>query len=80
MLNTIAAARKDSLTVDVTGLDEFDITDFSSEASDAQSLLSLGIDSTTLKKQIYKRIALKYLSDARQEVKNQIAAEIDAGI
>jgi len=79
VLNTIAAARQDGLTVDATGLDEFDITDFSSEASDAQSLLNMQIDSPTLKKQIYKRIALKYLSDARQDVKNQIAAEIDAG-
>jgi hypothetical protein len=80
VLNTIAAARQDGLTVSATGLDEFDITDFSSEAADAQSLLGMGIDSKTLKKQIYKRVALKYLSDARQEVKNQIAAEIDAGL
>jgi hypothetical protein len=80
VLNTIAAARQDGLTVSATGLDEFDITDFCSEAADAQSLLGMGIDSKTLKKQIYKRVALKYLSDARQEVKNQIAAEIDAGL
>jgi hypothetical protein len=80
VLNTIAAARKDGLTIDATGVDEFDITDFSSEASDAQSLLDMQIDSKTLRKQIYKRVALKYLSDARQEIKNQIAAEIDAGL
>ena len=40
------------VTIDVTGLDEFDITDFSTEANDAKSLLDLGIDSPTLKKQI----------------------------
>jgi hypothetical protein len=60
------------------GLDEFDITDFSTEASDAKSLMSLGIQSPTLTKQIQKRVALKYLCDARQEIKNRIADEIDA--
>ena len=60
------------------GLDEFDITDFSTEASDAQSLLALGIQSPTLKKQIQKRVAMKYLCDARQDIKNRIAEEIDA--
>ena len=78
ILNAIAAARKDEMVIDVTGLDEFDISDFSSEASDAQSLLNLGIESPTLKKQVFKRVALKYLCDARQEIKNRIADEIDA--
>ena len=78
VLNAIAAARQDGVTIDVTGLDNFDIGDFSSEANDAQSLLSLGIESPTLKKQVFMRVALKYLSDARQEIKNQIADEIDA--
>jgi hypothetical protein len=77
VLNAIAAARQDEMAIDVTGLDEFDIGDFSTEASDAQSLLNLGINSPTLKKQVFKRVALKYLSDARQEIKNRIADEID---
>jgi hypothetical protein len=77
VLEAIAAARQDGLTVEVSGLDEFDITDFSSDATDAQSLLNLGIESPTLKRQVFKRVALKYLSDARQEIKNQIVAEID---
>jgi hypothetical protein len=78
VLNAIAAARKDEMVIDVTGLDEFDIGDFSSEACDAKNLLNLGIDSPTLKKQVFKRVALKYLSDARQEIKNRIVDEIDA--
>jgi hypothetical protein len=78
VLNRIAAARQDGLTIDVTGLDEFDITDFSTEANDAKSLLTLGINSPTLRKQVFKRVALKYLCDARQEIKNRIADEIDA--
>jgi hypothetical protein len=80
VLNMIAAARQDGITIDVTGLDVFDISDFSVEASDAQSLLNLNIESPTLKRQVFKRVALKYLSDARQEVKNRIADEIDASI
>jgi hypothetical protein len=78
LLNAISAARQDGLTAQTTGLDEFDITDFASEAADARALLDLGINSPTLKKQIQKRVALKYLCDARQEVKNQIKDEIDA--
>jgi len=77
IMNGVAAARCDEMTVDVTGLDSFDITDFSSEAADAESLLKLGIESPTLKKQIFKRVALKYLCDARQDVKDRIAEEID---
>jgi hypothetical protein len=78
VLNAIVAARQDDLVVDAVGLDEFDITDFSTEASDAQSLLGLGIQSPTLKKQVQKRVAMKYLCDARQAIKNRIAEEIDA--
>ena len=77
VLNAIEAAREDGLQVYVSGMDEFDIGDFSSELDDAQRLLSLGIDSPTLKKQIFKKLALKYLCDARQDIKGQIAAEID---
>jgi hypothetical protein len=80
VLNAIAAARQDDLVIDAVGLDEFDIADFSTDVGDAQKLLSLEIQSPTLTKQIQKRIALKYLSDARQEIKNRIAQEIDAGI
>ena len=79
ILNGIAAARRDEMRVEVVGLDSFDITDFSSEAHDAACLLGLGIESPTLKKQIFKRVALKYVSDARQEIKDRIAEEIDAG-
>ncbi|HWE52424.1 MAG TPA: hypothetical protein VG273_21690 [Bryobacteraceae bacterium] len=78
VLNAIAEARQDGLTIDASGMDEFDITNFSTEAADAQSLLDMGIASPTLKRQIHKRVALKYLSDARQEIKSRIAAEIDA--
>lgn len=78
VLQAVAAARQDEIRVDVSGLDEFDIADFSSEAADAQSLLNLGIGSPTLKKQIFKRVALKYLCDTRQDIKNRIAEEIEA--
>jgi hypothetical protein len=80
ILGAIVAARQDELAVDAMGLDEFDITDFDMEASDAKSLLNLGIQSPTLTKQIQKRVALKYLCDARQEIKNRIVEEIDASV
>lgn len=78
VMNAIAAARKDELGIDAMGLDEFDITDFSTELNNAKNLLNLGIQSPTLTKQVQKRVAMKYLSDARQQIKNRIAEEIDA--
>ena len=65
VLTAIEEARQDGLVVGVSGLDEFDIADFSSELDDAQRLLSLGIQSPTMKKQIFKKLAMKYLCDLR---------------
>lgn len=80
VLHSIEGAREDGLTIDVTGLDEFDIGEFSGELDDAIKLLAMGIQSQTLKGQIFKRLAHKYLSDVRQEIKDQIAREIDDSI
>jgi len=78
VLRAVALAREDALEVHVSGLDEFDIADFSTELADAERLLEIGISSPTLRKQVLKKLALKFLSDARQEVKDRIAGEIDA--
>ncbi|MGJ5817885.1 hypothetical protein [Paludibaculum fermentans] len=78
LLRTLAAARQDEIEIGVSGLDEFDIGEFSSELEDAQRLLSLGIPSKTLETQIQKKLAMKYLCDASQQVKDRIAQEIDA--
>ena len=78
VLRAIEGARQDGLSIDVSGLDEFDIGDFSNELDDAHKLLALGIGSETLKKQLFKKLASKYFCDARQEIKTQISREIDA--
>jgi len=77
VLEAVAEARQDGVTIDVAGMDEFDIGDFSTELDDAKKLLELGIGSETLKRQIFKKLAFKYLCDSRQEVKNRVAEEID---
>jgi len=77
VLRTIAAARQDGVLVDVSGMDEFDIGDFGAELDDAEKLLKLGIQSPTLRKQVLKKVALKYLCDVRQELKERIATEIE---
>ena len=61
VLRAIEAAREDGLAIGVTGMDEFDIADFATELADAQQLLALGVESPTLKKEIFKKLALKYL-------------------
>jgi hypothetical protein len=78
IVTAITDARQDRMVVSVTGLDEVDISDFTTELENAASLLSLGIESPTLKREICQRLALKYLNDARQEIKDQIVREIDA--
>ena len=80
ILGAIEAARKDGLDIDVSGLDEFDIGDFSTDLDDAKKLLDLNIGSKTLVKQTFKKLAFKYFCDVRQEVKTQIAKEIDEAL
>jgi hypothetical protein len=80
VLRAIEAARQDDVRIDVSGLDDFDIRDFSTDLEDASRLLSIGIDSPTLKKQVFKRLAYKYLCDVRQEIKDTIAQEIDGAL
>ena len=79
VLKAVEAAREDGLNVDVSGMDEFDIGEFSTELADAERLLGLGINSPTLKKQIFKKLALKYLCDVRQGLKDEIVREIEGG-
>lgn len=77
VLRAVDSAREDTLSIDVSGMDEFDIGDYATELEDAQRLLSFGIDSPTLKKQVFKKVAFQFLCDVRQEVKDRIAREID---
>jgi len=77
VLRAVESAREDGLSIDVSGMDEFDIGDFGTELEDAQQLLSLGINSPTLKKQVFKKLAFQFLCDVRQEVKDRIGHEID---
>jgi hypothetical protein len=80
ILLAVEQVRADDLRVSVSGLDEFDIGDFSSEVDDARKLLDLGVGSPTLRRQIYKKLAFKYLCDERQDMKDAIAREIDEWI
>lgn len=77
VLNAVEAAREEGIVVSVMGIDEFDIADFGTELEDAKQLLELGLVSPTLKKEVFKKLSLKYLSDARQDVKDRIVAEIE---
>lgn len=77
VLRTIEAVRADGLKLDVTGMDEFDLAEFSTEIENGERLLKLGIPSTALRKQVQKKLALKYLSDVRADVKDQISRDIE---
>jgi hypothetical protein len=60
-------------------MDQFDIGEFGAELTDAERLLAMKIGSRTLEKQIHKKLALQFLSDMRQEVKDAIVNEIENG-
>jgi hypothetical protein len=77
VLLAVEQAREDGLGITVAGMDEFDIGDFSAEVEDARKLLDLNVGSPTLRRQIYKKLAFKYLCDERQDMKDAIAREID---
>ena len=77
VMMAIRDARVDDVAVSVTGLDEFDIADFGTELEDGKALLELGLLSPTLKKEVFKKLAQKYLCDAPQGVKDRIVAEIE---
>jgi uncharacterized protein YdeI (YjbR/CyaY-like superfamily) len=78
VLMSISDARQDGVKIYVAGMDEMDINDFGTDLDQASKLLQLNIQSPSLKRQIFQRLALKYLSDARQDTKDQIAQEIEA--
>ena len=77
-LELIRAARGDDVKIEVTGMDQFDDPDFQDEVDAAEKLMSLGIESPTFKREVQKRVALKYLEGGSQATKNRILEEIEA--
>ncbi len=76
-LELVAAARRDEVEIEVQGLDQFDVQDFTEELENARRLRDLEIGSGTFHREMQKRLALKYLEDASPEVKNRVAGEIE---
>src|SRR5260370_33763160 len=62
-LRAIEAAREDGASIDVSGMDEFDIGDFGTELEDAETPLKRGIDSTTRRKQAFKKLPFQLTWD-----------------
>jgi len=78
VLDLVAAARQDEVKVEVSGLDQFDVKDLGDELENAQRLRTLEIHSGTFERELHKKLALKFLDDSSQEIKNQIVSEIDS--
>jgi hypothetical protein len=76
-LELVAAARRDEVQVEVNGLDQFDVKDFSEELNQARQLRELEIGSGTFLREMHKRLALKFLEDSSPEVKGAVGQEID---
>lgn len=77
VVETVAEARRDTVEVEVAGLDEFEHTDLRDEIHLAAELEKLGLNSPRLAKEVRKRVALKYLDTASQGTKNAVLDEID---
>lgn len=80
ILALTAEARRDEVSFEVGGMDEFERTDFGEELEAARGLNELGIPSRRFASEVQRRVALKYLEGASQETKNQVLEEIEAGI
>ncbi len=77
VLGLIRLARRDDVEIEVTGMDQFDVPEFSDELAHAEGLRRLAIGSARLDKEVQKRVALKYLDGATQETKNEVVREIE---
>jgi hypothetical protein len=77
ILGTLSAVRADRVRFTVSGLDEFEVHDFREELAEVSQLLAMGIQSETFRKQVFKKLAMKLLSDVNEATKEQIAREID---
>ena len=77
VLWAIAAARQDEVCDRCLGAGRIRHRRFQHRTGRREEAADLGIESATLKKQVFKRLAFKYLCDARQEIKNRVAEEID---
>jgi hypothetical protein len=73
----IATARQDDTVIEVGGLDQFDVKEFTEELTNAQTLSLLVTGSNTFTREMQKKLALRYLEDSNQEVKDRVAGEID---
>lgn len=76
VLLDVAAARGEDVSVDVAGF-EFEDEDLEAIQSD-QEVLDIRIPSSTLRKEIQKRIARRKTRGARSEVRAAVEKEIDA--
>lgn len=80
LLETLTQIREDHARISVSGLDEFEVGEFRDELEEAQTLLGLGVKSKTFRKQVFKKLALKYLADVNETTKEHIAREIDDSV
>jgi hypothetical protein len=78
ILQLIRDARSDEIAIDVSGLDQFDGPDLADELANAGAIQNLGVPSERLSKELRKRVALKYLEGASQEIQNVVVAEIES--
>lgn len=77
ILELIAAARKDEVKLEISGMDDFDAPNLEDEVAAVRGLKDLGIGSPRLEKEASKRVAMRYLEAATQETKNQVLEEIE---
>ncbi len=77
VLELVRRARRDDVEISIAGMDQFDDPDFGEELANAVGLQGLGIRSERLDREVKRRVAMKYLEGASQEIKNEVAREIE---
>lgn len=76
----LTQARGEDYTWSIEGLDKYDAADVASLVDAVSKAILLDIPSPTFHREVRKRAALSLVSDTSQQVKDKIAAEIDANL
>ncbi len=80
MLTAVSQARQDEIEFEISGFTQFDSPDLDDSLVAAKALRDLEIKSPRFEVEVQKSLALQYLDNSSQSVKNEVVREIEASL
>lgn len=80
MLTAVSQARQDEIEFEISGFTHFDTPDLDDSLMAAKALRELGIKSRRFDLEVQKSLALHYLDNSSQSVKNEVVREIEESL